>query len=460
MLWSADDLLAATGGTMRQEFAAAGISIDTRSLRPGDLFVALTDARDGHDFVAQALDKGAAGALVRTGQLTIDGPLLDVADPLQGLRDLARFARARFAGRLVAVTGSVGKTTSKEMLRALLATAGRVHAADASFNNHIGVPLTLARMPADADFAVVEIGMNHPGEIAPLAQMARPDVALVTNVAASHIGHMGSLAAIAHEKGTIFSGLKPDGVAVYATNAEHAGLLALAAGHARQRRVGPGGEAEILAQTSAADGSDIVARIGAQTVSFHLGAAGRHMAQNAVMALTAVDALGVDVAEAAGVLARFGAVAGRGAQQPIRGGKARLIDESYNASPLSMRAALALLKLSGASRKIAVLGDMRELGDFGPALHAELAPDVIENADVLLSCGPLMGHLHRAVLDAPMLDAAAPQKPVCFHADHAAALAPVAAGWVQAGDVVLVKGSLGSKMKIVVEALLALPETD
>ncbi len=461
MLWSAEELVAATGGVMRRAFAASGISIDTRTIQPGDLFVALSDARDGHDFVDQALEKGAAGALVRRG-FAVAGdarPTLEVEDTLEGLRLMARFARKRFGGKLVAVTGSVGKTTSKEMLRALLSSVGRVHAADASFNNHIGVPLTLARMPADADFAVIEIGMNHPGEIAPLAQLARPDVALVTNVAASHIGHMGSLEAIAVEKGSIFSGLQAGGVAVFAVDAEHVEILARAAAHAHQCRVGLGGDAEMLELASSADGSDVEARVGGESFNFHLGAAGRHMAQNAVMALSAVDALGVDAAEAAKALAGFGAVAGRGAKRPIRGGKALLIDESYNASPLSMRAALALLGLSGAQRKIAVLGDMRELGEFGPALHAGLADEVIEHADALLSCGPLMGHLHRAVLGCAPLDDSVPHRPVCIHAEDAGALAPVAAGFVEPGDVVLVKGSLGSRMKLVVEALLALPET-
>jgi UDP-N-acetylmuramoyl-tripeptide--D-alanyl-D-alanine ligase len=394
------------------------------------------------------LAKGAAGALVARGRLAPDPRLIEADDTLAALSALARFARARFTGKLVAVTGSVGKTSTKEMLRAALSACGRVHAADASFNNHIGVPLTLARMPADADFAVIEIGMNHPGEIAPLARLARPHVALITNVAPAHIGHMGSLLAIAHEKAAIFSGLEPDGAAVVNDATAHLDVLTAASHPHRLIQIGQ--DAAITHAEYAADHSDLTVRIGAQTLPLRLQAPGRHMADNAVMVLAAAQALGADPERAAEGLSGFRPGGGRGAQRPILSHQAVLLDESYNASTISVRAALALLALIPATRRIAVLGDMREMGEFGPAEHASLAPDVIRHADLLFTCGPLMGHLHRSV----------PAPRSVLHAEDAATLAPLVAAAIRPGDAVLVKGSLGSNMRLVVEALLKLtPET-
>jgi len=452
MLWSSSDLALATGTPLRVPFAASGISIDSRSLQPGDLFVALTAARDGHEFVADALAKGAAGALIRRGALDLpkDAPVIEVGDPLAGLCDLAAFARARFQGRVVAVTGSVGKTSTKEMLRIALGSQGRVHIAVASFNNHIGVPLTLARMPPEADYAVIEIGMNHPGEIAPLAALARPHVALITNIATAHVGEMGSVAAIAQEKSAIFGGLMPEGAAVIPVGTAEYKILEQAAHQAGARliRVGEGFDAELLSKALDHDGSDLFVRVLGQQIFLRLGAPGRHMAENAVMVLAAIAALGVDPARAAPALAYFTAVAGRGVRRPILGGKALLLDESYNASTLSVRATLGLLDLHHAQRRIAVLGDMREMGEFGPSEHASLAEDVVAHADLLFTCGPLMGHLHDAV----------PASVAAMHAEDAERLAPLVAGAIRPGDVVLVKGSYGSNMRLVVDALTALPE--
>jgi len=452
MLWSAQDLTAATGAAPRAAFDASGVSIDSRSVQAGDLFVALSAERDGHQFVADALAKGAAGALIRRGtlQLPPDAPVIEIDDPLASLGDLAAFARARFTGKLVAVTGSVGKTSTKEMLRSALGAAGRVHAADASFNNHIGVPLTLARMPADADYAVIEIGMNHPGEIAPLAVLARPHVAIITNIASAHIGGMGSLAAIAREKSAIFSGLEAGGTAVISLDTAEYQILeqtAIAAG-ARLLRIGEGGEAELLSKALDHDGSDLFVRVLNQQISLRLGAPGRHMALNAVAVLAAVAGLGVEPSRAASTLANFSAVAGRGVRRPILGGKALLLDESYNASTISVRATLALLDLHPADRRIAVLGDMREMGEHGPSEHASLAADVRLHSDLLFTCGPLMKHLYDAVATAM----------TAIHAEDSAHVAPLVATAIRPGDVVLVKGSLGSKMRLVVDALIALPE--
>jgi len=453
MLWTPQDLAAATGAAPRVPFAASGISIDSRSVRPGDLFVALQDVRDGHDFVADALAKGAAGALIRNGALDLpaDAAVIEVADPLTSLTDLAKFARARFTGKLVAITGSVGKTTTKEMLRTALGAAGKVHAAAASFNNHIGVPLTLALLPPDADFAVIEIGMNHPGEITPLAVLARPHVALITNIGSAHIGHMGSLAAIAAEKAAIFGGLVQNGTAIIPLQTAEYPILeaaALASG-AGIIRAGEGGEAELLSKALDQDGSDLFVRIGERQISLRLGAAGRHMATNAVAVLAAAGALGADIAQAAAALAHFTPAAGRGARLAILGGTATVLDESYNASTLSVRAALALLDLSPAERRIAVLGDMREMGEHAAAEHQSLAPDVEEHADMLFTCGPLMRHLHDAV----------PARIATAHTETSAELAPMVARAIKPGDLVLVKGSFGSKMRLVVETLTKLGST-
>lgn len=443
-LWRTEDLVAALDGELRAPFAATGVSIDTRTLQPGDLFVAIVGERgDGHDYVADALAKGAAGALVHRVPESVpaDAPLFLVRDTLDGLRALGAYARTRFTGRVAAITGSVGKTSTKEMLRAIVAPQGPVHAAEASHNNHWGVPLTLARMPPDAAATIVEIGMNHPGEIAPLARLARPHVAVITAIASAHIGFLGSLEAIADEKATILQGLEPGGTAVLPGNSAMLPRLLAAAGDARVARFGVD-TAQIHCD---AEGTDVIARVADATLRFRIGAPGRHMVSNALAALTAAAALGFDVERGARELTGFAALRGRGARRsiPARGGAALLLDESYNASPASVAAALRVLKLQPAQRRLAALGDMLELGEHSPAEHAGLAPEVDRNADLLFACGPLMRGL---------FDAVAPERRAGYAAD-AAALAPIVAAAVAAGDAVLVKGSLGSRMRVVVEAL-------
>ncbi len=444
-LWSPADLLAATGGLLRTPFAATGVSIDSRTVQPGALFVALATATgDGHAHVAEALARGAAGAMVHRlpDGVGDDARLLQVADTMAGLHALAGFSRARFRGRVVAVTGSVGKTTTKEMLRAALAAHGRVWAAEASHNNHWGVPLTLARTPPGHDFCVVEIGTNHPGEIAPLSRLAQPDVALVTAVAASHIGHFGSIEAIAREKVSLAEGLR----------SRDAPLLLPSAGPALAAWNQPAltfGEREddfarLLASEGDATSNRVAVRVAGTDIAFALAAPGRHMALNATAALAVVAALGLDPHAAARALDGFAPVAGRGARRTLARG-AILLDESYNASAASVRAALAVLGMQPGARKLAVLGDMLELGAHGPAEHAGLAPDVAAHADVLFTCGPLMRLLHDAV----------PRHLRGAHADDAQALAPIVAHAVQAADAVLVKGSLGSRMRLVVQLLEA-----
>jgi UDP-N-acetylmuramoyl-tripeptide--D-alanyl-D-alanine ligase len=464
-LWTARELTEATGGLLSEPFDADGLSIDTRTLTAGDLFVALIgDGRDGHAFVAAALAKHAAGAMVHDvaalaeqvddapgGRLdgALSGPTLRVADTLAGLRDLGGFARSRFAGRLVAITGSVGKTTTKEMVRGALSAFGNTHAAVASYNNHWGVPLTLARTPRDANFCIAEIGMNHAGEIAPLARLARPHVALITTVDKAHVGHLGSIEAIADEKATIMLGLEPGGIAILPADSDQLERLRTAAGDAVVLTFGshPAADVRLVHREVDADGSLIHVDAAGQTISLRVGAPGQHMAMNALAALAVVIALGLDPLRAIDALEAFVPLAGRGARRVVAlpCGSALLLDESYNGNGASMRAALEVLRLQPARRRIAVLGDMLELGDEGPDEHAALAEAVAASADCLFTCGPLMRHLFDAV----------PERLRGSHATHSAALAPIVADAIRRGDAVLVKGSLGSGMKRVVEAIEA-----
>jgi UDP-N-acetylmuramoyl-tripeptide--D-alanyl-D-alanine ligase len=445
-LWTTSELREATGGMMRVPFAAGGVSIDTRTIKPGELFVALVGESDGHRWVAAALARGAAGALVHAlpDGVADDAPLLLVGDTLAGLQGLGSFARARFGGRLVAVTGSVGKTTTKEMLRAILSAHGSTWAAEASHNNQWGLPLTLSRISRRAVFCVAEIGMNHAGEIAPLARMARPHVALITNVEPVHVGHLGSVAAIADEKLSIQDGMEGGTLVLPRDSA----MFDRLAGGARQavRSFGHHADADdrLLEARVDAGGTEVAALVAGQRVTVRLAAPGGHMALNAVAALSAAALLGADPVRGAAALEGFVPVAGRGARREIAvsGGTALLLDESYNASAIAVRAALGVLAMQPGARRVAVLGDMRELGDFGPGEHAGLA-EAASVADVVFTCGPLMAHLREAL----------PAGRRGEHAEDSAGLAPIVAAALRPGDVVLVKGSLGSKMKVIVDAI-------
>lgn len=440
VLWTAEELKNLFG--VEKGWDVSGISIDTRTLQPGDLFVALQGERDGHDFAEAALAKGAAAALVSR---PVAGNTILVPDTLRALETLGRAARARSTTRAVAVTGSVGKTTAKEMLRRTLSAFGKVHAAEASFNNHIGVPLTLARMPRDADFGVFEIGMNHPGEIAPLAALVRPDVAIVTCVDRAHLGLMGSELAIAKEKASIYAALGPGGKAVIPGETAYLQVLreAVPTGHCALLFNGP--EARLLDIQSGPETSEIAAEILDKKVYFRLAAPGRHMASNALAVLTAAAALGLDVEKAADALSGFAPYVGRGARRELvlpDGGRILLLDESYNASGASMRAAFAVLKLQP-GRHVAVLGDMLELGEHAGAEHLALAPALRDSADVVFAAGPCSGALFDSL----------PRAMQGAHAPDAAMLAPVVKAALRDGDAVLVKGSLGSRMRDVISAL-------
>ena len=438
-LWDAQELAAALG--VARGYAVSGISIDTRTLQPGDLFVALQGERDGHDFVAAAFSRGAAAALVSR---PTEGNTILVEDTLRALERLGAAARARSAAKIVAVTGSVGKTTTKEMLRRMLGGFGAVHAAEASFNNHIGVPLTLARMPRGAKFGVFEIGMNHPGEIAPLVALVRPHVAIVTCVDKAHLGLMGSEEAIAREKASIYSGLEPGGAAVLPGDTPFLDLLR-AAVPAGCRQLVCGAEARLLDVKSGPEGSEIEADICGAVVRLGLAAPGLHMARNALAALAAGVALGLEARAAAAALDGFTPFGGRGTRRELRltsGGTALLLDESYNASGASMRAAFAVLALQP-GRHVAVLGDMLELGEHAREEHLALLPELTRGADLVFACGT-----HSRAL----FDSLPPAKQGA-HAPDAASLAPLVKAALRAGDTVLVKGSYGSRMRDVISHL-------
>jgi len=433
-----------------------GISIDTRTLVPGDLFFAIKGEKgDGHDHVAEAFAKGAAAAVVDEAHaeaLKSSGPLYVVEAVLPALERLGAAGRARGAARIVAVTGSVGKTTTKEALRLVLSQAGSVHASPASYNNRWGVPLTLARMPRDARFGVIEIGMNHAGEITPLVGMTRPHIAIITNVAPVHLEYFDSMEAIADAKAEIFSGLVQGGVAILNRDIDQYERLAAAARLSGAGHIATFGESEradarLFDVQLAEDHTIVAARIAGRDLTYRLGAPGRHLAINSLAVLLAAQALGLDLEGAAGGLAQFEVPVGRGRRVLLQAenGPFALIDESYNANPASTRAALALVgALPAAGRRIAVLGDMLELGARGPELHAGLAADVAKNhIDLVFAAGPLMKHLFDAVPDT--LKGA-------WQAD-AAALEPIVAAAVHAGDVVIVKGSNASRMHAIVATL-------
>lgn len=445
-LWTAGEAARATGGRIQGDWTASGVSIDTRTIRPGDLFVALKDVRDGHEFVAQALEKGAAAALVSRipEGVAADAPLLIVTDVLEGLIALGRAGRARTQARVIAITGSVGKTSTKEMARIALAGQGRIHAAEASYNNHWGVPLTLARMPADSDFAIIEIGMNHPGEITPLARMARPHVALVTTVAAAHLEAFGAIEGIAREKGAIFQGLEAVGTAIIPEDLPVTQILRDCADHAGAIVLGFGrhGMASLV-QARVEDGTlTCRARITGETVDFTLQTTGAHFALNAVGVLAALSAAGADVKMAGRHLADWRPPQGRGAVEQL--GDIRLIDDAFNANPASLAAGLATLVGLQGGRRVAILGDMLELGTDEIPLHRAIVDDpAMVDIDLVHSAGRLMRHLHDAL----------PERKRGEWAETAADLATRVGDLVAPGDIVLVKGSKSSKISAVVDAL-------
>ncbi|MEO1494221.1 MAG: UDP-N-acetylmuramoylalanyl-D-glutamyl-2,6-diaminopimelate--D-alanyl-D-alanine ligase [Pseudomonadota bacterium] len=452
VLWTREDLVAATGGRAEGEWTGVtGIAIDNREMDRGDLFIALKGiSHDGHVYAAKALAAGAAAAMVshRPEDLPADAPVLVVEDTLKALEDLGHAGRARTGAKVLAVTGSVGKTSTKDMMRTMLAPQGRTHAAIRSFNNHWGVPLTLARMPAETDFAVIEIGMNHPGEITPLSRMARPDVALITTVEAVHLAAFDSVEQIADAKAEIFAGLGPEGIAVLNVGNPHFARLSDATSGHEIVAFGEG-QAAFSAISIHSNGTSTAVRaeVRGQPLCFRIGTPGAHFALNALGALAVIDAAGADITIATETLAAWTPPDGRGyrTEIPVPGGAILLLDESYNANPASMRAALGVLSTAPATgRRQAFLGDMLELGPTETALHKGLAdlPE-ISDVDTIHCCGPLMRTLH---------DALPVDKRGLWCADSQELAAEVGKV-VDAGDACMVKGSLGARMSHVVRAL-------
>ncbi len=459
-LWTTDAMAAA----MHAEKSGAlpenvpGLSIDSRTLAKGDAFFAIQgDSRDGHDFVEAALKSGAGLAVIaraKRGQFAAAAPLLIVADVLEALRDLARAARARSPAKIIAVTGSVGKTSTKEALLLALSADDETHASAASYNNHWGVPLSLARLAASAKYAVFEIGMSHAGEITPLTRLVRPHVAIVTSIAPVHLEFFGSLTKIAGAKAEIFLGLELGGAAVLNRDSRQYAQLARAAAAAGVERIVSFGasakaDARLLRHSLQAESSTVQARILGQSVTYKLGAPGKHLVLNSLAVLATAALVGADLALAALALNNLKPASGRGTRIALRlpGGSALLIDESYNANPASMAAAIALLGRAAVGkfgRRIAVLGDMLELGPRGAALHRALAaPIQAAGVDLVFCSGPLMRALWEAL----------PSGRRGGYAETAAELEPAVFATLRAGDAVMVKGSLGSKMGPIVKAL-------
>lgn len=461
-LWQFADLVAASGGRADgvPSVAVTGFTFDTRAIEPGNVFVALKDQRDGHNFVTAAFKSGASLAIVSDAYLRQpgDGPLLHTLDPLQALERIGVAARARLQSnaRVIAVTGSAGKTTTKEMLRACLlkAAPGHVHASEKSYNNHWGVPLTLARMPADTRYAVFEIGMNHADEIRPLTKLVRPHAAIVTTVDAVHLEHFASVEAIADAKAEIFEGLVPGGTAIIKLHSAHVERLKASARSAGASVVTFGFDATadiggVLANDNGSDQKiDVYFECGIAS-AITLAMPGYHNAENALAVAAALDAVGAPLDLALAALSELAPPPGRGARTRLSapGGEILLIDESYNANPASMRAALATLATVSTQnfpRRIAVLGDMLELGPAAARLHRELF-DAVDDAgvDLLFACGPLMKGLYDA----------APSAMKGGYAETAAKLAPLVLSHAQAGDVLMVKASNGTKLGTLIDAL-------
>jgi UDP-N-acetylmuramoyl-tripeptide--D-alanyl-D-alanine ligase len=456
-LWTEDEIVSATAGRLSAPARGPlnGVSIDTRTLAPGDIFVAIKGERmDGHDFIEQALKAGAGAAIASRASdaMMAAGPVLEVGAPLRALEALGIAARARSASKIVAVTGSVGKTSTKEALKLALSASGAAHASSASFNNHWGVPLSLARLRRDAAYGIFEIGMNHAGEIEPLVKMVRPHIAIVTTIAPSHLGHFRSLDEIADAKAEIFSGLEPGGAAVINRDTPYFGRLAHAARAAGVSNIVGFGvhdssEVRLVQLKLHAECSCITADVMGEELIYKLGAPGEHMALNSLSVLAAMKLSGADLARGALALAAAEPAKGRGVRKQFRakGGTFLVIDESYNANPASVRAALALLA-QAKGRKIAVLGDMLELGEHGEALHASLDEAVLRSGvDVLYAAGPLMARLWEKT----------PQARRGRHARASADLRDALLADIRAGDTVMIKGSLGSKMGPLVDAIAA-----
>lgn len=462
-LWYIDELCSITNAQCsdpRHE-PVTGVSIDTRTLQKGDVFFALAgEHNDGHIHLLQAAQKGAVAAFihksVETDHLPEDFILLKVNDTMEALIALGQAARARFKGRMIAVTGSVGKTTTKNMLLQVLSTYAPTHASVASYNNHIGVPLTLARLPEESHYCICEIGMNHKGEILPLAEQVHPHIGIITTIASAHIGYMGSLEAIAEEKASLFSALFP-------FHHERAQAISPALGAfipTYKQFLNKNTDLLLIGrkEDSAADifpenllftekGSSFTLTLHGQTYPITLKSAGQHLIHSALITLAVLDACRLPFEKGIAALETFIPTGGRGGIHPILNGQALLLDESYNASPLSIKNSLQTLALYKNRRRIVVLGDILELGEFAEEEHKNLAEDVLHHADLVFCAGPLMKHLFEQL--PPSLQG--------NWSESAHTLIPHLEAALKTGDVILVKGSNASKMHVIVSHFLHSP---
>lgn len=455
-LWTTQDIAKLTGGTCHHDADVTGISIDTRTLKAGDLFVALKgEFGDGHEYIEQAAAAGAAAILAHR-DIETDLLVIRVDDTLEALRTLAQAARDRCSAPRFAVTGSAGKTGTKEMLGIVLSEFGKTHTSIKSYNNHWGVPLTLCRMPEDSEFAVFEVGMNHAGEISDLTKLVRPDIAIITTILPVHLEHFENETGIARAKAEITDGMSPDGTLILNADNPHFETLQKIGRDAGIKNIyGFGEDADADSTVTdlklGADGSKVRARILGKNVKFKLSIPGKHIALNALAVLTAVKAAGLDIQKAAEIMTKAEPIEGRGQRSEIiiEDGKppVTLIDESYNANPAAMMAAFKVLEMCApkkGGRRIAVLGDMLELGPQGPTMHADLANPLLRaKTDLVFTCGPQMEALYSTL--PPTWQGA--------HAKDSFELCDIVKEAVKPGDVILIKGSLGSKMAYVVEAL-------
>lgn len=460
-LWSAGEITAAVDADIKnQNWHANGVSIDSRTVEPGDLFIAIVGPEnDGHNYVNAAFARGAVAAIISQDVIDCgeDTNLIRVSDTQIAMEQLGVAARARTTAKVIAVTGSVGKTGTKEALAHCLSTQGKTHYSVGSYNNHWGVPLSLARMPKDTEFAIFELGMNHPGELGPLSRFVRADVGIITTIAIAHLAFFKDKAEIAKAKAEIFEGLSRNGSAIINADIEETDLLTRSALQAGVKQIVSFGEAanadarldeiKLLPHSSA-----ISATIGGHKLNYTLSVPGKHWAMNTLAVLAAITAVGGDLNQAAKSLATLQAPGGRGVHIEVEmaDGRFTIIDESYNASPIAMQAAFQVLKgyeLQDGGRKILVVGDMRELGEKSAEIHASLANDVLASgADVVYACGAYMQHLVEVL----------PKQLIGGFTANSDTLATLVVSSVRANDVVLIKGSLGSKMKVVLDALMAL----
>ncbi|MBB3861356.1 UDP-N-acetylmuramoyl-tripeptide--D-alanyl-D-alanine ligase [Novosphingobium hassiacum] len=465
-LWTSDEIAAATGGRASAPFAVSGIAIDSREVVEGDLFFALKgEASDGHRYLEGAYGRGAPGAVVEHACF---GSHVLVSNTSSALEDLAKAARNRVDAGIIGVTGSAGKTGVKEALYAALdrGSRGRAHRSVKSYNNHVGVPLSLARMPAATRFGVFEMGMNHAGELSALTRLVRPHVAVVTTIAPAHIGHFTGEEAIADAKGEIFEGLEPGGVAIIPADSPHyERLRAKAARHAgRVIAFGSGANADVRlidAIPASCGGTLVTADLGGRKVCYTIAMPGAHWVANSLAVMAAVEAIGGDLGAAGLALAEMEGLAGRGARHTIPAadgdgsGQALLIDESYNANPASMTVTLQQLGETSATRRVAILGAMRELGADEARYHADLAAPVIAaKVDRLILVGPEMAALARA-LGKSTGPALAATIDVAHVQDTAEAAQCLAADGVRGGDAILVKGSNSVGLGALVRSLTA-----